>query len=421
MVGPQPRTAGPEPGEWRQHLLDPRHRWAFTSVLVGSLVAAAVVVLPQTGSATGLLDLRIYVGAAGALRTGGSVYEFTEATFGLGSTYPPVWSLLVLPFTLVDIHVVELVWTTANGVLWFATLWLAASPLARTDAPRATSGSLPPAPAHPWLIVVVWALSIVGAPVWNTFNQGQINVVIWLLIVLDVRRVLAHDRRAGILIGVAAALKLHPALAAVLVALAGDWRSARRAAVAFVVTTAAAVVVLWDDSWRYWTERIFDTSRIGDLADAQNNSIQGVLARAGGEGVWGAIALVVVDVAVVVLGAHGFRLAARRRCLVAALLAAGLTIALVLPISWTHHLVFLSLPLLLVVASRLSLGAKLAAIAAVSVLLIDPVGFGRDALTSDLRAGLMLALLAAVPLLVRVEQRSRTAPEQRRSAVRTSG
>lgn len=392
----------------------------FLAVLLGSLLTGAVVVLPQTGSATGLLDLRIYVGAAGSLRDGRSIYEFTETAYGLGSTYPPVWSLLVLPFTALDIHLVELGWTMGNAALWFAALWIAATPLARPigdafghpDDDRGTDGSdhagAPVdrrSPRNPWLVVLIWALSIVGAPMWNTLNQGQLNIVIWLLLVIDVRRFLEQDRRAGILVGVAAALKLHPAIAALLILLTGAWRSTLRAAVAFVATTAVAAIVLWDDSWRYWTERIFDTSHIGSVADAQNNSIQAVLARTAPDGTWRTAAWVALDLVVLALGIHGFRLAARRRCLVSALVVVGLTTALLLPISWTHHLVFLSLPLLLVAASRLSLRAKLVTIAVVSVVLLDPVGFGRLALTSDVRVAVMLVLLVLAPLLVRFEDR----------------
>ena len=84
------------------------------------------------------------------------------------------------------------------------------------------------------------------------------------------------------LVGVAAAIKLTPLLFVVffLVAAPVPRRRAgprRRSSPAPVL----AALVLPDDSWTYWTGTILQTSRIGDLASLGNQSVHGMLLRAG--------------------------------------------------------------------------------------------------------------------------------------------
>ena len=77
-------------------------------------------------------------------------------------------------------------------------------------------------PVGPWVVVagLLWSV-----PIYLTLRIGQINALIWLLVLVDVLLAPA-GRRAGYLTGIAAAIKLTPlGLVLFLVALKSsrDW------------------------------------------------------------------------------------------------------------------------------------------------------------------------------------------------------
>ena len=76
-------------------------------------------------------------------------------------------------------------------------------------------------------------------------------------------------------------MKLTPAAFVLFFLCRGDRRAAGTAALSFAACTAAGFVLDWHDSVRYWTSIVFQTTRPGSLLFAANQSIQGVLARAG--------------------------------------------------------------------------------------------------------------------------------------------
>jgi alpha-1,2-mannosyltransferase len=394
---PSPEVGSPIPDESRAsdgglRLAGGDRSRMYAVVAVISVAVALVVVLPQTESPTGLLDGHIYLGAARQLAAGRSVYDFHEGWFNLGSTYPPLWSLLVYPFTLVHVDAVLLVWTAVNLGLWFAILSVCAR----------SAGARPLCPD--WFVVVVWAVTVPSSAVWNTLNQGQVNLLIWLLVILDLRAVIGGRRWSGMLIGLAAAIKVQPALVAVLLLVAGRWRSAARAAAAAVAATALAALVLPQDSWDYWTERVFDTSLVGPLGDGQNNSLRSLVERGilAGNSVGRLLALV-ATVVVLGLAAVMFRRALARECLIVAAVTAGTAIVLVTPVSWTHHLVFLGVLLLLLYGPDLRGWRLAAAVGAAALVLLDPIGFGRSEITTTVRTLGLVALLVAAPVLIERE------------------
>lgn len=372
-----PRAPAPGVGRGRHRLL------LALPIALGALVGL-VLVAAQTDSVSGLLDLRIYLGAARTLADGGSPYDYLDPTFRLGSTYPPLWSLLVRPFTDLDVHLLEYLWTAVTLALWGRTLWV----LARRGA-------------RPVPVAWLWLATLVTAPVWNTLNQGQINVLLWCLVVTDLDRVV-RTGRAGWRIGVAAALKLTPAVFGVLLLPARRVRPA----VVTAVTALGLTVLVWlidpTDSSRYWFGVLGDTDRVGLVEDPQNASLAGALARMGvmQHGL-GRVLVVALGVFVAVLAVRSFRMALDTGALVVAATVGGCAMALLAPISWTHHLVFLCFPLVLLLGRR-TWAARTVLVTSL-VLLVDPVGWGRAGVTSTLRTIGLLAVLAAAPRLIRAE------------------
>ncbi len=378
-----------------------RASWVLpVALLLAGVGVGVAIVAPQTQSATGLLDLRIYVGSARAVALGGSAYTFTDATYHLGSTYPPLWSRVVAPVSGLDIHGLEYGWTFLNLVFLLATVWVVGNGFTRVGPRLLTSNQ----------VLVVWLASIPSAAVWNTLNQGQVNLLVWLLLAVDLQLVLRGRRLQGVLIGLCGALKLVPLTAAALLFLARRRRAALAAVLSFVGVTALVAVLAPDDSRTYWTSLVFDTGRVGALSDPQSVSVRSLVARFGvtgglATGIW----LVVSGAAVAVAGTR-VRLALDRGAPIAAAVLVGSAMALASPISWTHHLVFLPLLLALAVPATAARGRwrEGAWFVVLAVVLIDPVGFGRSAITSSLTTVLLVGLLLAGRSLVEVEMGRRS-------------
>ena len=173
-----------------------------------------------------------------------------------------------------------------------------------------------------------------------------------------------------------------------------------------VVLTAAGALIRWDDSVRFWTRLVWDPSRIGDVADAQNNSLRAVLAHVPlPAGVALAVWLLACGV-LLVLAIRALRDAMSHDAVVTAATVAGCFTALVSPIAWMHHLVFLTFPVLLAVPvpsggperQRRRPAWGWALVVVLSVALADPLGSnGRSPWTSAVRTLVMVAGSSASP------------------------
>ena len=163
----------------------------------------------------------------------------------------------------------------------------------------------------------------------STLGFGQINALLMVMVVLDVLLPGERKRTKGLLIGVAAAIKLTPAVFVVYFLVRRDFRSAARVAGGFVVAGALLWLVRPSASVTYWTKLVFDAGRIGGVDYVGNQSLNGLAVRAGLSQIgWVLAALAVMAVVAVVVA---------RAEPVLALTACALGGLLVSPISWTHH------------------------------------------------------------------------------------
>ncbi|MFC4854324.1 glycosyltransferase 87 family protein [Actinophytocola glycyrrhizae] len=299
-------------------------------LLIGLLVVNAGVLswfLSPPSPAMLRIDLDVYRLGAQVWLAGGDLYGRLPATLignHLPFTYPPVSAVLFTPFTLLSHQAGSFVLTLASIVVLAFVLVV----MARSQAVRP-------------VFVLVGAflpLALALEPVRVTLYFGQINVLLMGLVAADCL-VRGPKWPRGVLVGLAAAVKLTPAAFVLFFLLRGDRRAALTAVVSFACVTAAGFVLNWRGSVRYWTSTLFDPGRIGKVSHESNLSLAGVLARLGGErGVlW--LALVCAVVAVGVL--------AVRRALdpVVALGLNGFVVLLVSPVSWSHHWVW-AVPLL---------------------------------------------------------------------------
>ncbi|MFF0156430.1 glycosyltransferase 87 family protein [Streptomyces sp. NPDC005263] len=293
------------------------------------LLALAVTVTVFTATVPLLrdwFDLRVYHGAIDHwIHHGGRIYDYRVPGTPYGFTYPPFAAVAMLPMALLGLHTAIAVALLLNLAALAVVLRILVGPAWRR---------------YGWYGCALGAcLLALFEPLRDTISFGQVNLLLLALVLTD-SGLLATGRRrwAGVGTGLAAAIKLTPALFIVLLLLAGRRREAARATAVAVAATAFAACVAPDASRYYWTDAMWDTTRVGRLDYVSNQSLQGILARLGvtDRAVWAVAVLLVLCV-----------WASRSRRAVAAgewptaFALTGLTACLVSPITWVHHLVWL--------------------------------------------------------------------------------
>jgi len=336
------------------------------------LLSFAAFLTAQRAADVSMIDLMVYRTEGWTARTGGDLYAMRATHAELPMTYPPFAALLFIPLTLVGVPEMRMLATAVNLALLVVLIHLSLRLVGRPlRVPR-------PAAALALAAVAVWC-----EPVWTTLRYGQINLLLAALVLWDLSRRCDH-RWAGVGIGIAAGIKLTPALFAVFLALCGLVRAwqrlrttgrldgawnhwLRRAAVAtgaFTGTVLLAALVLPHDSRRFWTGTIFAAERAGRVEDTANQSLRGVLARLlhtadpGSGWLLLAVAVAAAGLATAVAAA----LAGPRRLPSApawATVACASTALLVSPVSWSHHWVWCVPTVLLLGAEALRRGSAL--------------------------------------------------------------
>jgi alpha-1,2-mannosyltransferase len=278
------------------------------------------------------IDLDVYRIGSQAWLHGANLYGVLPPTSSgarLPFSYPPIAAVALSPLSLVPMAVASTAATLATIALTALVLRVFLRSVAGSGA-----GSW-------WTIGWLLPAALLIEPVRNTLNYGQINVALMALVSLDCLTPAPRWPR-GALVGIAAAVKLTPAAFVLFFLLRRDWPAARAAVVSFAVTTGAGFLVDYRDSVRYWTSVVVQTGRPGSPVFAANQSIQGVLARAGldphspaGSAAWLALSAVVVLAA-----CRGMRHALARSADAWALSLNAFAALLVSPISWSHHWVW---------------------------------------------------------------------------------
>lgn len=303
-------------------------RWACPATLVLPWVAL-LVALPAIEALHNSFDLRVYAGATRSWLEGEGLYSFAQGDRRLGFTYPPFGGVLLLWTGALPLGVAKVL----QQVLVVGAVLLAVRLLvARLDG-LARYG--------PWTVAVALTPMLFALqPLRDTLSFGQVGSLVMLMVLVDLVLLGSGRRGAGIGVGLAAALKLTPALFVVFYLAAGRRRAAATAAGVFAAATLLAAAVDPGTSWSYWTEVLVDPSHVGSVDSATNQSLSGLTARLAnthpGAPPGTMLLLAVAAVVVVVAAAR----VARRGDLLGGFAVTGLGTCLVSPISWVHHLVW---------------------------------------------------------------------------------
>lgn len=281
-----------------------------------------------------LVDLRVYRLAASHWWHTGELYEskyFILDHLWLYFTYPPIAAILFVPTLAFRENVVQVLYVVAT----FGALGLTTGLFLRQLPVKFTRGSTAA------ILLLTLALTAGFEPLRDTLKLGQINVFLMLLVTADIMvRVPRWPR--GLLIGLAAAIKLTPAGFVLLFLVRKDWRTAFTIAVSTVVFTAIGWLVAPRESRLYWFDSLSDTSRIGAPYTVGNESIRGALSRTGlghaaATGCWLLLSAIVAAVAIVAM-----RNLLARGSLIGGTLANAAAVLLISPVSWSHHHVWIT-------------------------------------------------------------------------------
>jgi alpha-1,2-mannosyltransferase len=278
------------------------------------------------------IDLQVYVYAVKDMLAGKDIFLTTTPFWNLYFIYPPIAAVLMTPLAFGPYVMWQLIWTAG-------LIWAQQSVLRRCGVPRG------------------WKLGLIGIavvlavePIRTTLGYGQVNTMLMAFVVADllpdapVRNGSGGERRwipQGVLTGLAAAIKLTPALFVVFMFLISKRRAAITAMISFVAFTAIGAIFLFSETVQFWSGLSGGDTRTASPLYTGNQSLLGVFYRLGdssrittllGLGIAGIVALLGA-----LVGAHWWRAGEK----VFAVALVGLCTNLASPLSWTHHYVWI--------------------------------------------------------------------------------
>ncbi|HEY2205676.1 MAG TPA: glycosyltransferase 87 family protein [Pseudonocardia sp.] len=296
------------------------------------LVSVAMLLAHLDGR---FLDLEVYRLGVRTWLSGGDIYgplPVTSAGISLPFIYPPFAALTMVPVTVtgwvvawVTVFVVSLLSLAVTMYVVLRRLWPTAG---RAVVLAGTSA----------LVTAGLALD----PVLETFKFGQVNLLLMAMVTVDCLSPRTRWPR-GLLVGLAAAIKLTPAAFVLYFVLRRDYRAAAVTVVSAVAATGLSALVAPSASARYWLGGLAGASGVSGSPFYTNQTFQAVFARAGILGTGRSVICLVLSVGLLVLAVPVIR---RAPAPLAMVTTAGVAL-LVSPTSWSHHWVWIA-PALLV-------------------------------------------------------------------------
>ena len=312
---------------------------AWVPLLLAVSIAARLAWTYLTPHGANFVDLHVYIHGAAALAQPGTLYDYVYADqtpdFPLPFTYPPFAAVVFYPLHFLPFGLVAFGWQIGTMAALYGVVRLCQ----RLLGGSATEGRRV---AMLWTAIGIWT-----EPLRSTFDYGQINVILVLAVLYAV-----YSRRwwvSGLLVGLAAGVKLTPAIAGVYLAGARRWAAAVFSAVVFAGTIAISVWATGDQARRYFTELLGDAHRVGPIATSFNQSWRGGISRIlGYDAGYSTPVLIAIGVTAMlaVLAWRAVNSTPAGSDPLGSLLVVELFGLLASPISWTHHWVWL-LPLMI--------------------------------------------------------------------------
>ena len=326
------------------------HRSLLTVIAIAELIAVVVV---STVNTHDHIDGEVYRQGAQALLAGRDLYHGlppTESGLLLPFIYPPFAAIVFAPLALVPKVLSTAVIMLVSHLALLTTLYVVLRESTFLQAHRdrvllVTAAVLP--------------FATISEPVMETITYAQINIVLMALVVVDLlwrvegTKKLPYPR--GLLIGIAAGIKLTPLVFLLLPLLRKDFRTIAVSLLTFVATALLGLLITFDNARRFWLQEMFANSHVnfgpkftGDASTyAGNQSLKSLLSKLSAPNL--TVVLAVLALLVLGLAVLGMLNAIRQRDLPTAVVINGVLGLLLSPISWSHHWVW-AIPGLLLLA-----------------------------------------------------------------------
>jgi alpha-1,2-mannosyltransferase len=312
-----------------------RRHWQVIGVSVALCVIIELILVPNFYN--NFIDLHAYWEGTAVWADGRDLYgslSSRSAGWVPDFIYPPFALIALAPFTVTSFSVAKVTIVAVS----VACLAISAYVILRRLRPTA------PAYTAVRLVAVAMPVLAVLEPVRTTIGLGQINILLMTAVVVDCLGPATRLPR-GILIGLAAAVKITPAAFVLFFLLRKDFRALVTAVVTGIVATGAGFALAPSESVRFWFGGVlFQPHRVSGPATRENQTIAASLSRLdlpGGAELVTRVALIVI---VLVVGAIAIRHADRAL----ALLATATVALLVSPLSWVAHWVWLAMAWLMI-------------------------------------------------------------------------
>lgn len=200
---------------------------------------------------------------------------------------------------------------------------------------------------------ITWAIVLHFEPVDLNNNYAQINIVVMALVILDLvpRKQFLPQ---GILIGVAAAIKITPLAMLLYFLVRREWKQIATALFSAVAATLLAAAFRWEAFVEFFSSTLLDMGSGRDFGVGteyqSNSSIKGAIQRMypstesmEANGLTIGLAWIAASLIVIVVAAWLIKRLCEKHLLVDAQLVTALTVLLISPVSWSHHWVWLTL------------------------------------------------------------------------------
>ena len=206
------------------------------------------------------------------------MYPFTYPPFGAWALSPLTWfdyetaaRLMIMAIALQTALIVALIGRSL-GLSWGSAFAIA-----------------------PWAAILVQQCL-------EPFNQSvgfaQVNTAMMALVMIDVAAPDSWKGR-GVASGLAAAIKLTPAIAILIFLLRRQWRSAITMVTTSITVTLLSWIISPSESARFFFDAMWDPQRAGDAYYTSNQNIKGFVARALPENAWSIAWAITVALALV--------------------------------------------------------------------------------------------------------------------------
>jgi alpha-1,2-mannosyltransferase len=301
--------------------------------MMAAAMACLLTVLEGVIHRNGMIDLGVYRKGAWAFVHGRNPFGGGLPGPRLPFTYTPFSAIVFAPLAYLSMHVATLVHTFLS---------LSAMVLGCVVVLERAQGRTPL--RH--LVAIVSIASVIvffSEPVLQTLGFGQINLMLMAMVLVDL---VAWEGRpwSGVLVGIAAGIKLTPLVFVLYLVVVKRYRAAALAAGTAALTVAIGWALMPGSSYEYFSSLMWDARRVGNVGYVANQSLNGMWTRllhsdTAAKPFWAISAVIVLVV--------GLRLASKVHARLgepAGVAVCAVVGLLVSPISWSHHWVWWMVP-----------------------------------------------------------------------------